>query len=164
MQFTTLIFLSFPPYETCFQMDVVCACRVLWLRQRWTIRCQCSQPTWWAPWHSRWTTFRWAPRERWVAEFVSLDFTSKRQCFLFLPATSAEWILHPWRTRLLGPSMNTPRSACTVLGHMCSHWQGWRFYFAALKFDLQKVLMMPCPSYVCFRPGNWIHWSLVFPS
>lgn len=145
-------------------MDTVCACRVLWLRQRWTIRCQCSQQTWWAPWHNRWTTFPWAPQERWVAEFVSLDFISERQHFLFFPATSAEWILHRWGPRLLCPCMNKPHSACTVLGHMYLYWQGWRVYFAAFKFDLQKVLTMPCPRYVCFRPCNWIHWSIVFLS
>lgn len=96
--------------------------------------------------------------------FVSLDFISKRQHFLFFPATSAEWILHRWGPHLLCPSMNKPHSACTVLGHMYLYWQGWRVYFAAFKFDLQKVLMMPCPRYVCFRPCNWIHWSVVFLS
>ena len=95
---------------------------------------------------------------------VSLDFIRKRQHFLFLPPTSAGWILHHWGTRLLGPSMNKPHSACTVLGHMYSHWQGWRVYFAAFKSDFQKVLMMPCPRNVCFRPCNWIHWSVVFLS
>lgn len=68
------ICLSFLLYGLCFEMDILCACRVLWLRQRWTILCQCSRQTWWAPWHNRWIIFLWAQQERWVEQFVQFSF------------------------------------------------------------------------------------------
>lgn len=146
----------------------MCAYRVLWLRQQWTILCQCSQQTWWAPWHNRWITFRWAQQERWVEEFVSVCFLGlhqyKVQYSLFLLTPSAELVLHHWLTCLLGPTVNKLPSACTVPGHIYSHWQGWRFYRVTFKFVLLLVPMMQCTRCVYFRPCNLIHLSLVFLS
>lgn len=68
----------FLPYGMCFQMDIVCAFRVLWSHPPWTTPCQCSQRTSWAPWRSRWTIFPWGQQERWVEEFAFVSWDLRR--------------------------------------------------------------------------------------
>lgn len=68
----------FLSYGMCFQMDIVCAFRVLWSHPPWTTPCQCSQRTSWAPWRSRWTIFPWGQQERWVEEFAFVSWDLRR--------------------------------------------------------------------------------------
>lgn len=143
--------------EPVFRWTLCVLFRVLWLRRQWTILCQCSQQTWWAPWHNRWIIFHWAQQERWVEElvcFAFFDFFNKMQCSLFLLALSAKLALCHWLIYLSGSSMNKLHcayyAAYSILGHIYSHWQGWCFHCVAFKFELLFVHMTQCTRYhVC---------------
>lgn len=175
---------KFPSCGTDFQMDIVCASRVLWLHRPWTIQCQCSQQTWWAPWHNRWTIFRWAQQERWVEEFV-LFWWVLFFFFGFLPQDeilSFHWHCQQnWLCTIDYHTFQVPvwtsclLLAYSILGQVYSHWQCWRLYCVAFKFELLPVLETKCTKYdVCFwksvfmrvpeksRPCNLIHLSLFF--
>lgn len=87
----------FLPHGMCFQMDIVCAFRVLWSHPPWTTPCQCSQQTSWVPWRSRWTIFHWGQQERWVEESDFVSWALRRCRVLFSLALL---------THLSGSSMN----------------------------------------------------------